>query len=131
MLERNRKKKRSYSVKKNGIKDENIDRQIIAIHQAIAHKLLKNPELAEQVKERLETQRDDGKIGYSQFINWYSILELIDQQAVFIEAMIEDTPKMRRLRRKTPFVGILTEEERQAALNQNALGVIDSITVLL
>ena len=128
---RNKRKNRPYSIKKTGIKDENIDRQIMAIFQAIAEKLLADKALVEQIKQRLEHQREEGTIGYGQFINWYSILELIDQPDVFIQAMIEDTPKMRRLRRKTPFIGVLTEEERQAAINKNALGMIDSIAVLL
>ena len=126
-----KKRNRPYAVKKTGFKDENIDRQIMAIHKKIAHKLLEQPELIEQVKQRLEQQRDDDKIGYGQFITWYSILELANQPDAFIAAMVEDTSKMRRLRRKTPFVGILTEEERQQALSTDATGYIDSIEVLL
>lgn len=128
---RNKRRNKPYAIKKTGIKDENIDRQIIAIHRAIAEKLLAHLELAEQVKTRLEKQRDEKKIRYSHFINWYSILELIDQPEVFMNAMTEDTPQMRRLRRKTPFVGILNEEERQRAINHNALGTIDSVEVLI
>ncbi|QBF83555.1 hypothetical protein EXU30_13275 [Shewanella maritima] len=115
---------RPYSIKKTSIKDENIDRQIIVIHRAIAHKLLKQPELAEQVKARLEAQREEGKLGYSHYITWVSALELIDQSEVFINALTEDSPKMRKLRRRTPFTGILTEAERVAALEQDAIGVI-------
>lgn len=129
--QRNKKRNRPYAVKKTGFKDENIDRQIMAIHNAIAQKLLKHPDLVDGVKLRLESQRDEGKIGYGQFITWYSVLELFDKPQTFIEAMIEDSQKMRRLRRKTPFVGILTEEERQQALNANATGYIDSIDVIL
>ena len=132
MFNRTRPNRRNkpYSIKKAGIKDENIDRQIIAIHRAIAVKLLANPDLVEQIKNRLEQQRDDKKIGYGQFINWYSTLELIDQPEVFINAMTEDSPQMRRLRRKTPFVGILNEQERQAAINQDAAGTAGSVGVL-
>jgi len=127
----NKRKNRPYAIKKTGIKDENIDRQIIAIHKAIAEKLLTNNKLVKQVTLKLTHQREQGTLGYGQFINWISILELIDQPIEFIEAMTEDTPKMRRLRRKTPFVGILTEKERQNAINQNAFGFTDSIEVLL
>lgn len=132
MYNNRRKKNRNkpYSIKKTSIKDENIDRQIIAIHQVIANKLLKHLTLAEKIKERLKQQRDDGKIGYREFINWYSILELIDEPAVFINAMTEDTPQMRRLRRKTPFVGILTEQEREEAISLDAIGELGSINVL-
>ena len=129
--QRNKKRNRPYAVKKTGFKDENIDRQIIAIHNAIAQKLLKQPELVDGVKQRLEMQRDEGKIGYGQFITWYSILELFNKPETFVEAMVEDTAKMRRMRRKTPFVGILNESERQEALDTNATGYINSIEVLL
>ncbi|REL32551.1 hypothetical protein DXX94_00420 [Thalassotalea euphylliae] len=118
-------------MKKTGIKDENIDRQIIAIHKAIAIKLLARTELLEQVKQRLKDNRELGKINYSQFINWYSIIEMIDDPETFINAMTEDTPYMRKIRRKTPFIGILTEEERRIAIEQDAIGVTASIETLL
>ena len=127
----NHRKNRPYSIKKTGIKDENIDRQIIAIHRAIAEKLLADHSLAVKVKEKLEKQREEKTIRYSHYINWISILELIDQPEVFLQGMTEDTPYMRKIRRKTPFVGILTEEERQASIEKDALGIIDSVSVLL
>ena len=98
---RDRRRNKSYSIKKTGIKDEYIDRQIIAIHRAIAIKLLANLTLVEQVKLRLATFRELGKLNYSQFINWYSIIEMIDEPETFLNAMIEDSPYMRKLRRKT------------------------------
>lgn len=54
------KQHRPYRVKKTGIKDENIDRQILVLHQAIAAKLLTEPDLLEQVKAKLEERRDNG-----------------------------------------------------------------------
>ncbi|WP_419570500.1 hypothetical protein [Rheinheimera sp.] len=38
-----------YRVKKTGIKDENIDRQILVLHRAMAEKLLRQPQLLPQV----------------------------------------------------------------------------------
>lgn len=135
MFKRQQKNKRPYRVKKTGIKDENIDRQIIVIHKAIAHKLLKrhqdgDPEFIELVQETLERRRDEGRMGYGEYLTWSSLLEIIDQQQAFLEGMIEDTPRMRKFRRRTPFVGILTEEERQAALEADALGTLDDIGVI-
>ncbi|WP_416308453.1 hypothetical protein [Neptunicella sp. SCSIO 80796] len=121
------KRTRPYQIKKTGIKDENIDRQIRAIHRAMAEKILSRPELIEQINERLENNKDNGMLTYGQYISWFSILELIDQPEVFINAILEDTPKMRRLRRNTPLVGILTEEERQRALHRDALGEVTDI----
>ncbi|WP_394176795.1 hypothetical protein [Thalassotalea litorea] len=120
-------KSRLYQVKKNGIKDEYIDRQVLAIHKAIAEKILDQPELATKVRDTLEQRRVTGQIGYGAYITWDSILDIIDDAKVFRQAMLEDTPKMRRLRRKTPFVNILTEEERQQALMDNATGVLTSL----
>lgn len=132
MFDRRRNKKRkNYSVKKRGMKDENIDRQITVIHRAIAEKLIANPELVEQVRDKLVSRREQGKLSYGQFITCFSMLELIDKPEEFIQHMTEDSLQMRKLRRKTPFVGILTEEERQQALENNAVGFVDSISVLL
>lgn len=120
-------KNRPYQVKKTGIKDEYIDRQVLAIHAAIADKMLRHPELVPQVRETLEQRREVGRIGYGEYITWDSILDIIDDAKDFRKAILEDTPKMRRLRRKTPFVNILTEEERQQALMDNAAGVLTSL----
>ncbi|NVK24606.1 MAG: hypothetical protein HWE10_06740 [Gammaproteobacteria bacterium] len=129
-LFRQQKRKRTYAVKKTGIKDENIDRQIIVIHRAIAEKLIAHPILVDQVKSRLEEKRDNGSMGYGHYITWQSILELRENATTFIEAMTEDSQKMRRMRRSTPFTGILTEEERVNALKQDAFASVDSIDVL-
>ena len=51
------KRDRPYRVKKTGIKDENIDRQILVLHQAIAAKLLAEPALLEQVKAKLDERK--------------------------------------------------------------------------
>ncbi|REL35570.1 hypothetical protein [Thalassotalea euphylliae] len=126
----NKRRKKPYAIKKTSIKDENIDRQIIAIHHAIAKKLLADTHCVQKVKNKLEQQLDEKKIRYSHFINWYSILEMIDQPEVFLNAMIEDTPQMRRLRRNTPFVGILTEQEREVAIKQDASGVMSTVEIL-
>lgn len=117
-------KHRPYQIKKTGIKDENIDRQILVIHNAIADKLISNPDLVEQVKIQLEHRKKLGRLNYSQYITWCCILELIDSPDRLRKAMLEDTPKMRKYRRNTPFVGILTEDERQSALSEFAIGEI-------
>ncbi|TLU64813.1 hypothetical protein FE810_10155 [Thalassotalea litorea] len=120
-------KNRSYQVKKNGIKDEYIDRQVLALHVAITEKMLRQIELVPQVRQTLEKRRELGRIGYGAYITWDSILDIIEHPNDFRAAMLENTPKMRRLRRKTPFVNILTEEERQKALLDNATGILTSL----
>lgn len=118
---------RPYRVKKTGIKDENIDRQILVLHQAIAAKLLAEPALLEQVKAKLDERRENGQLGYGAYLHWVSVLELYQQPEQFCEGITEDSPYLRKLRRRTPFVGILTEQERQQALQQQSLGTLTQV----
>lgn len=129
-------KNRPYRVKKTGIKEENIDRQITVIHRAIAKKLLAenalgNQHYVDEILANLALRRDEGRMGYGEFLTWWSIMELINEPDVFLKSMIEESPRMRKLRRRTPFVGVLTEAERQAALEENALGALPSLSSLL
>ena len=78
MFKRQQKKKRSYRVSRTGIKDENIDRQITAIHKAIALKLLARFEQGDStyiamVEKTLEARRDEGRMGYGEFLTWSSL----------------------------------------------------------
>ena len=123
-------KNRSYKISKRSIKDDYIDKQVWVIHAAIVDKLLSNPEMIEQVKETLENRRETGKIGYGEYITWLSIIEVSDQPDLFKRAILENSGKMKRYRRKTPLVNILTEEEREKAITNGALGTIDDISVL-
>ncbi len=126
-IPKSNKKVRPYRVKKTGIQDENIDRQILVLHQAIAAKLLAEPALLEQVKTKLEERRDKGQLGYGAYLHWLSVLELYQQPEQFYQGITEDSPYVRKLRRRTPFVGILTEQERQQALLQHAIGKLDEV----
>ena len=127
LIPKSNKKNRPYRVKKTGIKDENIDRQILVLHQAIASKLLAEPDLLEQVKAKLEERRDNGQLGYGAYMHWVSVLELYAEPEQFCAGITEDSPYLRKLRRRTPFVGILTEQERQQALSQHSLGTLDQV----
>lgn len=126
-IPKSNKKNRPYRVKKTGIKDENIDRQILVLHQAIANKLLAEPDLLEQVKAKLEERRDNGQLGYGAYMHWVSVLELYAEPEQFCAGITEDSPYLRKLRRRTPFVGILTEQERQQALLRDAIAELDEI----
>jgi hypothetical protein len=126
-IPKSNKKNRPYRVKKTGIKDENIDRQILVLHQAIAAKLLAEPDLLEQVRAKLEERRDNGQLGYGAYMHWVSVLELYAEPEQFCAGITEDSPYLRKLRRRTPFVGILTEQERQQALLRDAIAELDEI----
>ncbi|WP_337878617.1 hypothetical protein [Rheinheimera sp.] len=67
-MSRRTKPTKPYRVKKAGIKDENIDRQILVLHQAIAEKLLRQPELLPQVQHKLAERLEQGQISYGAYI---------------------------------------------------------------
>ncbi|XOV78867.1 MAG: hypothetical protein ACFHVJ_18375 [Aestuariibacter sp.] len=121
MIRRN-KPERPYRLHKSGLKEKFIDRQILAIHKAIVKKLLAHPELHQQVFDKIEARRESGKLRHGGYLTWYCLMENIQDKKMFAEGVLEDSPKMNKLRRSSPFVGILTEEERQQALQDDACG---------
>lgn len=122
---RDRRQQRGYQIKKNSIKDELIDRQILAIHIAMVEKLIKHPDLHQQVFDTLEQRLETGKLRYGGYMAWFSLMDNIENEQLFRQGVLEDSPRMKKLRRSTPLVGILTEEERQQALMQAACGEMD------
>lgn len=89
------------------------DEQLLVLHQAIAEKLLANPQLAAPLLEKLELRYQTGLIKHWGYIRWYSMLTQLNDADLFRKALLEDSDSMRRLRRKTLLTGILNEEERQ------------------
>ncbi len=96
---------------------DNIDKQIMCLHRAMAKKLLANHEYIVQIQQTIETRYAHGKMRHGAYLFWTSLLEFVDQPELFKQTLLEDTPQLRKYRRQTPFVGILTEQERQAALD--------------
>lgn len=125
-----RRNQRGYQIRKTSVKDEFIDKQILAIHAAMVEKLLRHPELHQHVFDTLEQRLEAGKLRYGGYMTWFSLMDNIEDAALFRNGVLEDSPRMKKLRRSTPFVGILTEEERQAALNQTACGDTSIDTIL-
>lgn len=97
---------------------QNIDKQILCLHQAMAEKLIANHNYIPQVMETIEARYASGKMRHGAYLFWSSLLEHIDQPALFMDTLLEDSPQLRKYRRQTPFVGILTETERQTVLEQ-------------
>ncbi|MBU1310564.1 MAG: hypothetical protein KKE30_13665 [Gammaproteobacteria bacterium] len=95
------------------------DCQILRLHSAMADKLLAQPELVTQVLQTLEQRYQAGLLRHSGYIHWYSILDCINEPKLFRSALLDDSERMRKLRRRTVLVGILTEDERQAVLVPN------------
>jgi hypothetical protein len=116
-------RQRSRSLKNSlkGAENDGIDRQISALHLAMGRKLLSNPTLVEKSKNKIEERYQNGYLRHGAYLTWISLLEHIDQPKKFLQNLLEDTPRMKKLRRKTPLVGILNEQERQE--------VIDNLTI--
>jgi hypothetical protein len=126
------KRQRDYGHKRTSMKEEFIDRQITVLHRAIAEKLVFLHKQGDQkmiinVLATMDERRESGRMRYGEYLTWQSLLEIIDDTDAFIKGMIEDTSQMRKYRRSTPFVGILTEEERTIALEKNAIGYLDLV----
>lgn len=96
---------------------ENLDKQILCLHKAMAEKLIAHPHYISQVNETIETRYECGKMRHGAYLFWSSLLECIDQPALFMDTLLENSPQISQYRRQTPLVGILTEEERQEVLD--------------
>jgi hypothetical protein len=119
--------RRNKSARTGNMKQSFIDQQIVILHKAMAEKLYAQPALIEQVKVTLQQRFENGTLRYGAFLTWQCILEQISNRDAFLSAVLEDSELMRKYRRKTPFVGILTEQERQQALDVNSIGPVEVV----
>jgi len=101
----------------------NIDRQILVLHQAMAEKVLVCPQLQTEVIATIERRYANGQLRHGGYLLWSCLLENIDDKQAFLAGVLADTPQMQKLRRRTPFIGILSEDERQAALDEQGINV--------
>jgi hypothetical protein len=108
--------RRQRQQRERGINHKLIDRQIWLLHQAMVEKILQQPALLEQVKTTLERRYAEGNMYYGAYLTWHCIVEQVNQPELFKQSVLEDSMLMRKYRRVTPFIGILSEEERQQAL---------------
>jgi hypothetical protein len=119
--------RRNKSARTGNMKQSFIDQQIVILHKAMAEKLYAQPALIEQVKVTLQQRFENGTLRYGAFLTWQCILEQISDRDAFLSAVLEDSELMRKYRRKTPFVGILTEQERQQALDVDSIGPVEVV----
>lgn len=121
--------------KRGGIKEELINRQVLVIHYAIGKKLLEahakgDSTYIEHIKDTISNRYDLGRMRYGEYLTWQSLLELLDSPKEFMAGLLEDSHQMNKYRRRTALVGVLTEQEREEALSNGALGTINDIAVL-
>lgn len=95
---------------------ENIDKQILCLHKAMAEKLIANHQYISQVINTIEVRYQCGKMRYGAYLFWSSLIEHIHQPELFMASVLDNSPQTTKYRRQTPLVGILTESERQEAL---------------
>jgi len=97
---------------------DNIDKQILCLHKAMGEKLIANHQYISQVVETIQARYESGTMRHGAYLFWSSLLEYIEQPTLFMETLMENSPQITQYRRQTPLIGILTEEERQAALSK-------------
>jgi len=105
MLARPRKQRRS-----------EVNERIRKLHEAIADKVLANPDLLDSIEDKLEQRYESKMMRYGSYILWKSILETVNQPDVFKALLLAEDERTANLRRETIFTGVLTEEERTSAL---------------
>lgn len=118
----------SYQHTRNRVRDkpktaqqDNIDKQILCLHKAMAEKLIANHHYISQVLETIEVRYESGKMRHGAYLFWTSLMEHIHQPELFMATILEDSPQIIKYRRQTVFVGILTEKEREEVLETKLL----------
>lgn len=94
---------------------QGIDQQIWLLHREMADKLLKQPELVIQVQQRLHELYQQRQLKHSAFLFWSCLLDTLSDAELFKSTLLAMDAKTCQYRRKTPMVGLLSEEERQMA----------------
>ncbi|WP_334013151.1 hypothetical protein [Alteromonas sp. S167] len=105
MLARPRKQRRS-----------EVNQRIRKLHEAIADKVLANPDLLDGIEAKLKQRYESKMMRYGSYMLWKSILETVNQPDVFKALLLAEDERTANLRRETIFTGVLTEEERTSAL---------------
>jgi hypothetical protein len=86
----------------------------LALHRAVASRLRSNPNLIQKAKSNLYCWL--GKNPKVQaWLEWQTILETESLESV-LEIITAETEEGQRLRSSSPFVGLVTKEERQAII---------------
>ncbi|MEO9946200.1 hypothetical protein [Paraglaciecola sp.] len=97
---------------------QNLDKQILYLHKAMAEKIIANHGFIPQIQHTIETRYASGKMRHGAYLFWSTLLEYVHEPEIFINQVLDESPQITKYRRQTAFVGVLTEEERQAVLEQ-------------
>ena len=89
-----------------------IESRSLALHAAVAHRLLENPALWDRARLRIESWRE-AKSRHPHFLSaWEGLLDASPQQIA--DAIVDPGERGRRLRRSSPFAFVLASAERWA-----------------
>ncbi len=87
-----------------------ITRRSLALHTAIAEKLLADPSLLSIARANIERWSSTSHHSAKYFTRWLEILDL--PLAELLIAITSETEEMIELRQSSPFAGVLTPKER-------------------
>jgi len=91
---------------------QRIDRRSLALHRAIAAKLLANPELLEIARANLDRWSLAGGRSQPYWDAWREILKRPLPE--LLQLIVEESERMTAMRQATPFAGVLEPAERWA-----------------
>ncbi len=113
---KNRKSIYNASASARGQQERQVDLQIWLLHQAMVNKLLAEPELMPALVSKLEEQLASGQIRHGAYLFWSSAFADLPSPALFRAAILSTEPSANKYRRRTLMTGLLSEDERQQAL---------------
>ena len=101
-----------------------LDRRSLAFHMAIAERLRTDPRLLGKVCDRLRALMQDSSVSISVRDAYQEWLLLIERHSFdeVLALMVDLSEEGKRLRKATPFSGILSQEER-AAITRKVVAV--------
>lgn len=100
-----------------GQQEKLIDSSILALHRAMLDKILADPTLLPPLIEALEQEQQQGLLRHSEYLFWRCAFAVFHQPELFKAALLSREPQACKYRRRTRLRGILSEQERQQALN--------------
>ena len=88
----------------------------LALHRAVAHRLRSDPRLIQKAKSNLNNWLNRNQ-AVSAWLEWQEILETSSIEKV-LKIITAETEEGQRLRSSSPFVGLITAEERRQIIKE-------------
>lgn len=88
----------------------------LALHRAVAHRLRSNPRLIQKAKSNLNNWLSSNQ-AVSAWLEWWEILETSSVEKI-LKIITAETEEGQRLRSSSPFVGLITAEERRQIIKK-------------